>query len=244
MGLPPNWKKPAMTDLDSSKSRLSPAQHAYPASSTLPEEIEQARRLREEYEVDALKDLYGRHIGGLGAQDSLMRRVIWRALCKSCGENLQVGAGALFRNIETFEIGDHVSIGHQSYIQGMHDGHCVIGSHVWIGPQAFMDARNLELGAYVGWGPAARSLESQHTGRPSDVPLIQTDLEIQPVRIQEGADIGTGATIMPGITVGQGAIVGAAAVVTHDVKPYAVVAGIPARFMRWRDGFEPNPETV
>lgn len=218
--------------------RVSPARHARSAESTLPEEIQQAQRLRNELELDELLALYGRHLGGLSAQDFRMRRVIWRALAKSCGENLQVGAGALFRNIETFEIGDQVCIGPQSYIQGMHDGHCVIGQHVWIGPQAFLDARDLELGDYVGWGPGARSLESQHTGHPVHLPLIQTDLEIQPVRIQEGADIGTNAVIMPGVTVGRGAIVGAGAVVTRDVRPFAIVTGVPARFLRWREGHE------
>ena len=52
----------------------------------------------------------------------------------------------------------------------------------------------------------------------------------------ERADIGVNAVILPGVTVGKGAIVGAGAVVTHDVSPFAIAAGVPARFMRWRDG--------
>lgn len=216
--------------------RLSPAQHARSDIATPPEEIHYAARLRAENSRDDLLELYGRHVGGLGPRDASMRSILWRALAKSCGTNLRVGAGALFRNIETFEIGDHVYIGPQCYVQGMHDGHCVIGDHVWVGPQAFLDARDLELHEYVGWGPGARSLESQHTGQPLDAPMIQTDLEIKPVRIEAGADIGTGAVILPGVTVGRNAIVGAGAVVNRDVAPYAVVAGVPARFLRWRKG--------
>jgi acetyltransferase-like isoleucine patch superfamily enzyme len=56
------------------------------------------------------------------------------------------------------------------------------------------------------------------------------------VRVEEWADIGTGAILLPGVTVGKGSIVGAGAVVTRDVAPFAVVAGVPARFIRWRDG--------
>ena len=50
---------------------------------------------------------------------------------------------------------------------------------------------------------------------PVDVPIIQTDLEIKPVRIGAWADIGTNAVILPGVTIGKGAIVGAGAVVTQ-----------------------------
>jgi carbonic anhydrase/acetyltransferase-like protein (isoleucine patch superfamily) len=46
--------------------------------------------------------------------------------------------------------------------------------------------------------------------------------------------IGHGAIIMKGVTVGNGAIIGAQSVVTKDVAPYAVVAGAPARFIKWR----------
>ena len=46
--------------------------------------------------------------------------------------------------------------------------------------------------------------------------------------------IGHGAIILPGVTIGHGAVVAAGAVVTKDVAPYAVVAGVPARFLKWR----------
>jgi phosphonate metabolism protein (transferase hexapeptide repeat family) len=55
-------------------------------------------------------------------------------------------------------------------------------------------------------------------------------------RVTIGHDcwIGHGAVVMPGISVGHGAVVAAGAVVTEDVEPYAIVAGVPARFLRWR----------
>ena len=70
---------------------------------------------------------------------------------------------------------------------------------------------------------------------------MQTDLEIKPVRIGAWADIGTNAVILPGVTVGKGAIVGAGSVVTRDVPAFAIVAGSPARFLRWRAKPETEP---
>ena len=69
----------------------------------------------------------------------------------------------------------------------------MIGDHVWIGPQSYFDARDLVIEDYVGWGPGAKVLGSTHTGVPVDVPIIQTDLEIKPVRIEAWADIGVNA---------------------------------------------------
>jgi len=183
-----------------------------------------------------LIELYGRFAIGDGAVDVLMRRCIWRSAARRCGNGLQLGSGVGFKHLETFEIGDGVFIGAQAYIQGRFDGHTVIGNQVWIGPQAYMDARDLVLEDYVGWGPGAKVLGSSHSGLPVDVPIVQTNLEIKPVRIGAWADIGTNATILPGVTVGRGAIVGAGAVVTHDVPPFAIVAGVPAKFLRWRPG--------
>ena len=86
----------------------------------------------------------------------------------------------------------------------------------------------------MGWGPGAKVLGSVHTGLPEDVPIIQTDLEIRPVRIGAWADIGTNAIVLPGVTIGKGAMVGAGAVVTEDVPPFVIVAGVPARVIRHR----------
>jgi len=176
----------------------------------------------------------------LGEDDASarMRRAAWRALTRSFGHGVRVGRGALGSHFETFEIGDGVFIGEQAFIQGRAGGRCVIGDHAWIGPQSYLDARDLVIEAYVGWGPGARALGSQHTGHPHDIPIIQTDLEIKSTRIGAWADIGVNAVILPGVTVGKGAIVGAGAVVTHDVDPFSIVAGVPAKFLRWREGYQ------
>jgi acetyltransferase-like isoleucine patch superfamily enzyme len=197
-------------------------------------EIAFSHYLQETMNRDALLDLYGRFKGGNDAFSTLMRRLILHALCKSFGHNITIEPDVGFKHPETFELGNTIFIGAGSYIQGRFDGICRIGNHVWIGPQSYFDARNLFIEDYVGWGPGARVLGSEHTGIPMEVPIIQTDLVIRPVRIGRGADIGVNAVILPGVTVGEGSIVGAGAVVAEDVPPHAIVAGVPARVLRLR----------
>jgi acetyltransferase-like isoleucine patch superfamily enzyme len=183
---------------------------------------------------EELVDLFARFRAGESAFDALMRRVLMRAMCKRVGNDLQVEPNVVLKHPETMEFGDSVFIGAQTMIQGRFDGACRIGNHVWIGPQAYFDARDLVMEDYVGWGPGAKVLGSVHTGIPTDVPIITTGLLIKQVSVGFGADVGMNATVLPGVRIGAHSIIGAGAVVTHDVPDYAIVAGVPARVIRDR----------
>jgi acetyltransferase-like isoleucine patch superfamily enzyme len=208
-----------------------------------PEDLALADRLRREHSHAQLLDLASKHAYGDNEEDARMRRATWRALARRFGNGVRIERGVLARHPETFEIGDGVVIGEQAFLQGRFDGRCVIGDRVWLGPLSFLDARDLVIEEAVGWGPGAKVLGSQHIGLPLDVPIIQTDLRIEPVRVGAWADIGVNAVLLPGVTIGKGAIVGAGAVVTEDVPEFAVVVGVPARFVKWRNGYQPGSPT-
>ena len=220
----------------SAGTRIVPAVHGRRGVEADPEfEVGLTAWLTTTYGEDRLVELYGRFASGDGPDGRAdASRNLARPGPALRGRSPDRQWGRLQSMPETFEIGRGVFIGAQSYIQGRYDGTCVIGDNVWIGPQAFLDARDLVMEDCVGWGPGAKILGSTHSAIPADVPIIRTDLEIKPVRIGAWADIGTNATILPGVTIGKGAIVGAGAVVTSDVEPFAVVAGVPAKFLHWR----------
>ena len=216
-------------------SRVVRAVHGLKSVPNDPEfELGLSAALREACAPAQLQSLYREYASRDDFIGTLFRRSSLRALIKSCGHGLTLGLNVGVRHPETFEIGDGVFIGEGTYLQGRFDGRCVIGRGVWIGPQSYFDARNLVIEDYVGWGPGAKVLGSKHTGLPLDVPIIQTDLEIAPVRVEAWADIGVNAVLLPGVTIGRGSIVGAGAVVTSDVPPMAKVAGVPARVIGWR----------
>jgi acetyltransferase-like isoleucine patch superfamily enzyme len=223
--------------------RIVPAVHGRRETEPDPAfEIGLTEFLRAQYSRERLLVLLNEYTATDDPIEQTLRRAVWRALTRRFGHAVRIGRNVLTRHPETFEIGDAVFIGDQAVLQGRIDGTCIIGSHVWIGPQAYFDARDLVIEDYVGWGPGARVLGSVHTGVPGNLPIIQTDLEIRRVTVKTGADIGMNATIMPGVTIGAGAIVGAAAVVTQNVPANAVVTGVPARFIRWREGHEPGAQ--
>jgi maltose O-acetyltransferase len=60
----------------------------------------------------------------------------------------------------------------------------------------------------------------------------ETLIKDEKVIVEDDVWIGASVTILPGVKIGQGAIIGAGAVVTKNVEPYTVVAGIPAKVIR------------
>ena len=222
-------------DSNFSQINVVPAFHGKQKNSPDPEvENSMAKYFKENLTHIEISDLFLEFINGISFYKQTMRRILLKALAKNIGENVTISQGVKFKHPETFSIGDGVFIGDDCLLQGRHKGTAIIEEGSWIGPQVFIDARNLHIGKNVGLGPASKILGSQHTGIPSNVPVIQTDLEIKPVMIEDNADIGTGATILPGVRVGKGTIVGAGAVVNRDIPAMSVVAGVPAKVIRKR----------
>jgi acetyltransferase-like isoleucine patch superfamily enzyme len=146
------------------------------------------------------------------------------------GENVVIERGVLIFKPERIRLGSNVYIGHYAILRGYDHGEMAIGDDTWIGQLCYMNsAGGIRIGSRVGIGPGVKIMSSRHGEEGRHVPVLLCDLEFAAVTIEDDSDIGMGAIILPGRTVGRGSIVGAGSVVTHDVDPYSIVAGVPAR---------------
>lgn len=76
--------------------------------------------------------------------------------------------------------------------------------------------------------------DTNHGFIDNSIPMISQPITTSPVVIEDDVWIGHGAVILSGVTIGAGSIIGAGSVVTKDVPENAIVAGVPARLIRFR----------
>ena len=111
----------------------------------------------------------------------------------------------------------------------------IIGDFSGVGDNARIP-KGVTIGNDVMIGRDLKIFTKNHKSDRTDIPMrLQGFTEISPLVIGNDVWIGTNAVIMPGITVGNGVIIGAGAVVTKDVPDYAVVGGIPAKIIKFRN---------
>jgi acetyltransferase-like isoleucine patch superfamily enzyme len=137
-----------------------------------------------------------------------------------------------FINLYGCSIGDESKIGAFVEIQknAIIGKRCKISSHTFI-----CEGVTIEDNVFIGHGVTFTN-DSYPRATASDGSLqTEADWQVERTIIKRGASIGSGATILSRTTIGENAIVGAGSVVTKDVPPNAIVAGNPARVLRFID---------
>lgn len=147
---------------------------------------------------------------GIQVGQTVLRRFCGRLMLEHCGRDVNIEQGAMFHR--SVRLGDRSGIGIGAKIYGT----CRIGRDVMMGSDVTIITRN-------------------HKVDRTDIPMMDQGFEPeQPVEIGNDVWIGDRVTILPGVHIGDGCILAAGAVVTKDVPPYTVAAGVPARVIRER----------
>lgn len=127
--------------------------------------------------------------------------------------NARIEPGAIIR--------DKVLIGDNAVI--------MMGAIINIGAEIGADSM-IDMGAVLG----GRAIVGKHChiGAGTVLAGVVEPASAQPVRIDDNVLIGANAVVIEGVHVGEGAVVAAGAIVTHDVAPHTMVAGVPAKFIK------------
>lgn len=108
------------------------------------------------------------------------------------------------------------------------------GEYSYVGPNCIIYPR-VKIGNYTILANEVQIIGSDHVFDNPDLPIYFSGREkLKETVIGNDCWIGARSTIMTGVRIGDGSIVAAASVVTRDVPPYSIVAGVPAKIIRKR----------
>lgn len=147
---------------------------------------------------------------GIKLGQTPLRRLCGKLMLKHCGKKVNIEKNARFSS--KVSLGDFSGIGVNASIHGT----CEIGNYVMMGENCTVITRN-------------------HSHSRTDIPMMYQGFEEErPVYIEDDVWIGDNVTILPGVKIGKGCIIGAGAVVTRDIPPYSIAAGVPAKVIKSR----------
>lgn len=112
-------------------------------------------------------------------------------------------------------IGRNCSFNRNVFIDAGENGEIIIGNNVMIGPNTLLRAED-------------------HRFDRIDIPMCEQGHNAGVINIEDDVWIGANAVITRDVTIGTGSVIGAGAVVTHDIPPYSVAVGVPARVIKSR----------
>lgn len=196
-----------------------------------------------------------------------LRGLWWKLWLKRSGWPVLIGTQVAIRNPQYISVGDQFIAEDFSEIQGLSTRGIVIGDHVTIGRFAMVRpsgyygreigvgfkignysnigaycyigcSGGIEIGSNVLMSPRVSLFAENHNFDRLDIPIRDQGVMRQSIVVEDDCWLASSSTILAGVRVGRGAVVAAGAVVTKDVPPCAIVAGVPARVIKMRTSGE------
>lgn len=141
------------------------------------------------------------------------RYLVYKILFKKLSSFCFIQPNVYFSHCHNISCGKNFIVNSNSYFHGL--GQIEIGDYVLIGPNAVISS-------------------GQHQYIDPFTPVMFQKIKPKKIIIGDNVWIGANVVIMPGVTVAKGTIVGAGAIVTKSTEPYSVVAGVPAKVIKYR----------
>lgn len=201
---------------------------------------------------------------------TLMARRARRDSRLTFGENVRLQSGECVRLVgphARISIGDHALIYKGGEIVAREHGTIDIGRYCVFGQVSIYAKSSVEIGDYAlfSWGVHLQD----HTPHPIDASMRRAEVQNiceefvprltnapptflsgithpppQPIRIGDDVWLGANVTVLQGVTIGRGCVVGTGSVVTRDLPPFTVAAGVPAKVIRHIDIDEKPPTSI
>jgi galactoside O-acetyltransferase len=157
-----------------------------------------------------------------------------------CGRSVYIDSGCrLHASLASIELGDNTRVMRAaylcSYVSNAKAGEGIVtGKSCWIGVGAVLASGQggIFLGDNVLIAPQAILATGNHDFQNINLPAIEQEYQGKPIHIGNNVWIGAHAVVLGGATIGEHSVIAAGSVVTKDIEPYTVAAGIPAVTLR------------
>lgn len=165
-----------------------------------------------------------------------LRQNYVRKRFRSAGENLWIEPGVVITGHENITLGSNFSIMRNSALYA-HDGAPEIGNDVSINSNTMIaaaDEGRISIGDKVIIGPNVVIRASDHAHESADKPIRDKGHTGGSIVIEDDVWVASNCVILRNLRIGAHSIVAAGGVVTKDVEPYSIVAGVPAKLVSYR----------
>ena len=170
-----------------------------------------------------------------------IRQWYWRGKFGSCMNNVGIGNHVIFKHPNCLHFGMNVNIGNYScflptisYAGIDYSPKIIIGDGCIIGIRnSFAAIDRIEIGKNVLFAGYVHITDHSHGYEDITQPIVKQPLISKgPIVIDDNCWLGFSCEILSGVHIGMNSVVAARAVVTHDVPPYSIVAGNPAKIVK------------